>query len=93
MSLRFEWDHGKALSNLKKHGVSFKEAATVFGDPRSKTIYDDRHSTEEDRYVTVGLSGRRALLVVSHTDRGEKVRIISARRANPTERRGYEKKG
>ena len=74
----------------KKHGVSFTEAMTVFADPLSLTGHDPDHSHAEDRYITMGLSAPGRLLVVSHTDRGEKVRIISARKASWPERRDYE---
>jgi len=90
MSLAFEWDEKKARTNLKKHGVSFEEAATVFGDPLSLTIGDPVHSEEEDRFVTLGESDRGRLLVVVSTDRGEKIGIISARVATRRERTDYE---
>jgi uncharacterized DUF497 family protein len=86
----FEWDDAKAELNERKHGVSFAEAMTVFGDPLSLTAYDPDHSDEEDRYITMGRSTGGLLLVVSHTDRGDKVRIISAREASRRERRDYE---
>ena len=85
-----EWDDAKAESNERKHGVSFSEAMTVLGDTLSLTGYDPDHSGEEDRYITMGLSATGRLLVVSHTNRGDKVRIISAREANRRERRDYE---
>lgn len=85
-----EWDPEKAASNLKKHGVDFHEAGTVLADPLSTTFPDPDHSIDGERYVTIGssLSGR--ILVVAHTDRGEAVRLISARPATPSERRFYE---
>jgi hypothetical protein len=86
----FEWDEAKADSNQRKHGVSFTEAMTVFADPLSLTGYDPDHSDDEDRYITMGLSAAGRLLVVSHTDRGEKVRIISAREAIRGEQKDYE---
>jgi uncharacterized DUF497 family protein len=88
-----EWDEDKAASNERKHGVSFTEAQTVFGDPLSLTGYDPDHSEEEDRYITMGTSVENRLLVVSHTDRGDKIRIISAREATRKERRDYEDGG
>ena len=88
--IEFEWDPSKAELNLKKHGVSFKEAATVFRDPLGITIFDPDHSEEEDRFITVGLSGNGRLLMVGHTDRGEKMRIINARELNRGEREAYE---
>ncbi len=88
--MEFEWDDDKAESNEHKHGVSFTEAETVFGDPLSLTGYDPDHSDEEDRYITMGTSVDQRLLVVSHTDRGDRVRIVSARVATRKERRDYE---
>ena len=67
--MRFEWDRGKAKSNLSKHGVSFEEAATVFGDPLSLTISYPGHSDEEDRFVTIGVSSMLRTIVLVHTDR------------------------
>ena len=90
MGLTFEWDHPKARSNLRKHGVSFEEASTVFADPAALTIDDPLHSDEEDRSVTLGQSTRRRLLVVVFTERGDKIRIISARVATRRERTDYE---
>ena len=91
MSLEFEWDEDKAKTNLKKHRVSFEEASSVFGDPLALTIPDPLHSEEEDRFVTLGESHRHRLLVVVSTDRGNKIRIISARVATRRERKDYEK--
>ena len=90
MALTFEWDENKGERNLKKHGVSFEEASTVFGDPLSRTIGDPLHSDEEDRFVILGQSHRRRLLVVVFTERGENIRIISARAAGRRERKDYE---
>jgi uncharacterized protein len=90
MALRFEWDSNKAKVNLAKHGISFEEASTVFGDPRSLTIPDPVHSAVENRFVIIGSSHRGKLLVVVHTERGENIRIISARLASRRERRTYE---
>ena len=90
MSLEFEWDEDKAKTNLNKHGVSFEEASSVFGDPLALTIPDPLHSEEEDRFITLGESHRRRLLVVVSTDRGNKIRIISARAATRRERKDYE---
>jgi uncharacterized DUF497 family protein len=89
MALNFEWDANKAKSNLGKHGISFGEASTVFGDPRSLTIPDPTHSELENRFITIGTSHRK-LLVVVHTERGDNIRIISARVASRRERRNYE---
>ena len=88
--MEFEWDDTKAAANESKHGVPFADAITVFGDPLSVTVYDPDHSDEEDRYVTMGVSITARLLIVSHTDRGDQVRIISAREATRAERRDYE---
>jgi uncharacterized DUF497 family protein len=90
MSLAFEWDDIKAKQNLKKHGVSFEEASTIFGDPLARTIHDPLHSEEEDRFVNLGESQRRRLLVVVFAERGDKIRIISARVASRHERTDYE---
>lgn len=91
MSMTFEWDEGKALDNLTKHGVSFTEASTVFADPLSRTISDPLHSDEEDRFIILGESAAGRTLVVVHTHRGEDIRIISARKATPRERKDYER--
>lgn len=88
--MRFEWNPKKAEHNVKKHGVTFEEASTVFGDPLAATIPDPRHSAEENRFVTMGQSTENRLVVVAHVDRGERVRIISARLATRRERRKYE---
>ncbi len=88
--MEFEWNPDKAKLNLEKHGVSFQEATTVFNDPLSVTFPDPDHSIGENRYLIIGLSQFGQILVVSHTDRGEKVRIISARKATRQERRFYE---
>lgn len=90
MGLRFEWDEEKAESNIEKHGVSFEEAATVFGDVLSLTIPDPVHSTVEQRWITMGLTHRRQLVVVVHTNRGSTIRLISARKATRREKRAYE---
>jgi len=88
--MEFEWDSKKAKRNLRKHKVSFEEAATVFGDPLSLTIEDPLHSENEERFVIIGESNKRRLVVVVHTERGDKIRIISARLATPHERHDYE---
>ena len=90
MALRFEWDGAKARSNWEKHGVSFEEAATIFGDPLSLTVSDPDHSETEERYISMGASAASRVLVVSHTDRADVIRLISARPATPRERRTYE---
>ena len=91
MPLTFEWDSRKARSNLAKHGVGFQETSTIFGDPLSLTIPDPEHSLSEERYITVGRAFSGKLLVVVHTERGDNIRIISARRASRRERNFYEK--
>lgn len=88
--MEFEWDPKKEAKNIRKHKVSFSEAATVFGDTLSTTVPDPDHSEEEDRYITIGLSQRHRLLMVAHTERGERIRIISARKLTLTEREAYE---
>ena len=90
MSLTFAWDQEKARANARKHGVSFDEAATAFGDPLSVTIPDPDPSNEEDRFILVGSTYRDRLLVVIHTERADNIRIISARLATRSERRTYE---
>ena len=92
MAVRLQWDLWKAESNVAKHGVSFEEAATVFGDPLGRIADDPRHSADEERCVLLGYSRRHSLLAVMFTERGEAIRIISARRATPRERRDYEKR-
>jgi len=88
--LLFEWDSEKAKKNIKIHNVSFDEASTVFKDILSLTIYDPLHSEEEHRFVLIGNSYKNRLLVVAHTERGDKIRIISARKATKNERKQYE---
>jgi len=88
--MEFEWDPRKAEYNLKKHGVSFTEAGTIFGDELAITVPDPDHSDNEDRFITIGWSNRQRLLMVSHTERGDKIRIISARELTKAERKAYE---
>jgi uncharacterized protein len=88
--VEFEWDPGKAEPNTEKHGLSFEEAATAFGDSLSLTIPDPDHSEDEDRYILMGETAVGRLVVVVHTDREDTVRIISARLATSRERRDYE---
>lgn len=88
--MQFEWDPAKAASNLRKHGVSFDEAATVFEDDLSLTGHDPDHSVGESRLITFGISSAGRLLVVSHTTRSNRIRIISARPATRPERKLYE---
>jgi len=91
--MEFDWNIEKAAYNLKKHGVSFVEAGTVFSDFLSFTFPDPDHSINESRYITIGLSNRGRLLIVAHTDRGNRIRIISARKTTRQERKVYEEKG
>ncbi len=88
--MEFEWDPKKAEGNKRKHDVSFHEAATIFGDPLAITFTDSDHSIDEERYLSFGLSRFDRLMVVSHFDRGDRVRIISARLMTRHERRIYE---
>jgi uncharacterized DUF497 family protein len=86
----YEWDTAKAAANVRKHGVSFEEAASVFLDPAAITFLDPDHSQEEDRGITIGRSGRGRILFVAHTEREDRLRIISARRATRQEQEQYE---
>ena len=88
--MEFEWDPRKAGANARKHGVTFQEAATVFGDPLAVTFEDPDHSRNENRYITFGLSIQKRLLVVSHTERTDRTRFISARPMERKERIIYE---
>jgi uncharacterized DUF497 family protein len=90
MELAFEWNPGKGLENFRKHGVSFEEASTVFGDPLAKIVDDPRHSTAEERYVIIGVSLAGRLLSVMFTERGANIRLMSARAATRPERLDYE---
>jgi uncharacterized protein len=87
----FEWDDEKAISNLKKHDVSFEEGATIFNDPLLASIVDPDHSEREERYISMGISVQGRLLVVAHTEREERIRLISCRKATSAERKTYEK--
>jgi uncharacterized protein len=86
----FHSDENQAASNRAKHGVSFEEAATVFGDPLSDTFDDPDHSAEGRRFIIIGTSEQGRMLVVAHTDKGETVCIISAREPTRSERESYE---
>ena len=90
MGLEFQWDNHKATENLRRHNVSFEEARTVFSDFLSLTIPDPLHSEKEERLIIIGYSEKQRLLVVVHTERGDVIRIISARQATPYERKTYE---
>lgn len=88
--MEFEWDTQKAASNRRKHRVSFEEACSVFGDPLAITFRDPDHSVGETRFLTFGMSTTGVLLVVSHTQRSQRTRLIGARRVTRTERKIYE---
>lgn len=88
--MEFEWDTDKAAKNLRKHKVAFGEATTVFGDDLSWTVSDPDHSAAERRFITIGCSGTGRALMVSHTQRRERIRIISARKLTRGERKSYE---
>ena len=87
--LLFVWDDRKAPANLDKHRVGFQEAATVFGDPGAGIVFDEDHSVDEQRYFILGYSDRQRLLAVSYTERGDRIRLISAREATGPERRSH----
>jgi hypothetical protein len=88
--MQFEWNKNKAVKNLSKHRVSFAEAKTVFDDPLYVDFYDPEHSESEERYLIVGESDRGRLLIVSYTERGDVIRLISAREVTQNEREAYE---
>ena len=90
MAMEFEWDEDKARKNLSNHGVSFHEATTIFNDPLYVDFYDPDHSDDEERFIIIGQSQRRRLLVVSYLERGHKTRLVSAREATRRERDAYE---
>ncbi|MCK6572073.1 BrnT family toxin [Myxococcota bacterium] len=91
MSLTFEWDDTKARMNVRKHGITFEEAATAFGDPLSVTIEDPDHSSDEARFLLLGATYAGQIVVVAHAERGDSIRIISARKATPAEKRDHER--
>ena len=86
----FDWDEGKARANLKKHRISFEEAKTVFGDPFSATIDDPAHSVSEYRFVDIGTSASGMILTVAYAERGQRIRLISCRKATRAEPKIYE---
>jgi uncharacterized DUF497 family protein len=88
--VNFEWDPAKAQTNRRKHRVAFEEAATVYGDALALTYPDPDHSISEQRFITVGMSSAKRVLIVAHAERGESIRIISARKATQRERKQYE---
>ena len=94
INYNFEWDPNKARSNQVKHGISFEEAATVFRDPQALSIFDDEHSSNEDRWITIGISNAGRLVVVCHTFQKEDesnvaIRVFSSRKANKKETKQY----
>lgn len=93
MKTNFEWDSEKEKKNIRKHEVSFDEACSVFDDPILITVIDEEHSMDEERYITVGLSNKNRLLLVAHTKREDRIRIISARKATKNEEKFYEEAG
>ena len=90
MALGFTWDPAKSAANVRKHGVSFEDASTAFGDPHSITVPDPLHSEAESRFALVGSTSRGLIVIVSHTERNDTIRIISARKATRRERATYE---
>ena len=88
--MEFEWDSKKAIANERKHGVAFEEASTIFGDPLAFTFLDPDHTDHEQRFITFGLSRYNRFLIVSLVERGERIRIISARLMTRKERKIYE---
>ena len=90
MALMFEWNEEKSNGNLRKHGVSFDEAKTVFNDPFAMTISDPEHSAQEDRYIDMGMSSQGRIHMVWYTERGRTIRIIGSRKATRNQRREYE---
>ena len=90
MKSKFEWDKNKAAKNVGKHRVSFDEAKSVFNDPGFITVVDEEHSINEKRYISIGLSEKGRLLILAHTDREGRIRIISARKATKREEKFYE---
>ena len=90
MALGFTWDPAKSAANLRKHGVSFEDASTAFGDPYSITVPDPLHSATENRFALIGATKRGPIVIVSHTERNDTIRIISARKATRHERATYD---
>ena len=93
MKPNFEWDPDKAEKNFRKHDVSFDEASSIFDDPLFITLLDEEYSISEERYITIGLSNKNRLLLVAHTERENRIRIISARKAMRNEEKFYEEAG
>jgi uncharacterized DUF497 family protein len=93
VNLKFEWDPEKAKKNLKKHGVSFEEASTIFDDPHFISFLDEEHSIDEERIITIGMSDKIRILMAAHTERRNLIRIISARKATKNEEKFYNEAG
>jgi uncharacterized DUF497 family protein len=93
MKSGFEWDPEKAEKNTRKHEVNFEEACSVFDDPLFITVLDEEHSTDEERFITIGLSDRNRLLLVAHAEQNNRIRIISARKATKNEEKFYQEAG
>ncbi len=93
MKPQFEWNPQKAKANLQKHQIDLEEASTIFDDPQFITFLDEEHSADEERYITIGLSNKNRLLMVAHTERSDKIRIISARKATKNEEKFYQEAG
>jgi uncharacterized protein len=93
MKPKFEWNPDKAKVNLQKHQIDFEEASSIFDDPQFITFLDEEHSTDEERYITIGLSNKNRLLMVAHTDRNDHIRIISARKVTKHEEKCYQEAG
>jgi len=91
--VQIEWDPRKAESNLRKHEIGFAEASSVFDDPLFITLLDEEHSTDEERTITIGLSNKNRLLMVAHTERDNRIRIISVRKATKNEEKFYQEAG
>jgi len=92
MKQDFAWDPRKSEANAQKHGVTFIEASSVFDDPMFITLFDEEHSEDEERYITIGLSDKNRLIMLAHTERENHIRIISARRATTNEEKFYQEK-
>jgi uncharacterized DUF497 family protein len=93
MKPNFEWEPEKAKKNIRKHDVNFEEASSIFDDPIFITVIDEEHSTDEERYITIGISNKNRLLLVAHTERDDQIRIISAIKATKNEEKFYEEAG
>ena len=93
MKPHFEWSTEKAKINLQKHQVDFDEASTIFDDPQFITFLDEEHSFEDERYITIGLTNANRFLMVAHTERNDKIRIISARKVTKDEEKFYQEAG